>query len=50
LETPIDPDFRDLFGEVVTAHLGIRQLDQIFPSRAAGAGRFAGGCAPVIPV
>ena len=32
-------DFRDLFGEVVSAHLGARALDQIFPGAAA-----AGSC------
>ena len=29
----VTTDFRDLFGEVVTGHLGARNLDQIFPGR-----------------
>ena len=38
----VTTDFRDLFGEAVTAHLGIRQLDQIFPGRSADTARFPG--------
>jgi hypothetical protein len=39
---PGQPDFRDLFGEVVSSHLGARRLDQIFPGRAGDPGGFPG--------
>ena len=35
----VTTDFRDLFGEVVSAHLGARALDQIFPGRLADPSR-----------
>jgi uncharacterized protein (DUF1501 family) len=38
----VTTDFRDLFGEVVSAHLGARALDQIFPGRPADSTRFPG--------
>jgi uncharacterized protein (DUF1501 family) len=38
----VTTDFRDLFGEVVSAHLGARSLDQIFPGRPANAAAFPG--------
>jgi len=38
----VTTDFRDLFGEVVARHLGIGQLDVIFPGFDLGPGRFPG--------
>ena len=38
----VTTDFRDLFGEVVARHLGIGQLDVIFPGYDLQAGRFPG--------
>ncbi len=38
----VTTDFRDLFGEVVSAHLGARRLDHIFPGRAGDPGGFPG--------
>ncbi len=38
----VTTDFRDLFGEVVTRHLGGARLDDVFPGRGADLGRFPG--------
>jgi uncharacterized protein (DUF1501 family) len=38
----VTADFRDLFSEVVSAHLGARALDRIFPDRPADTSRFPG--------
>jgi uncharacterized protein (DUF1501 family) len=38
----VTTDFRDLFGEVVARHLGIEQLDVIFPGHALSPDRFPG--------
>jgi len=38
----VTTDFRDLFGEVAARHLGIAQLDVIFPGYALTADRFPG--------
>jgi uncharacterized protein (DUF1501 family) len=38
----VTTDFRDLFGEVVARHLGIQQLDVVFPGYAISPDRFPG--------
>jgi uncharacterized protein (DUF1501 family) len=38
----VTTDFRDLFGEVVARHLGIQQLDVVFPGYALASERFPG--------
>jgi len=38
----VTTDFRDLFGEVVARHLGIAQLDAVFPGYAISPARFPG--------
>lgn len=39
-DLPVTTDFRDLFGEVLTGHLGARDLSAVFPGHAANpAGR-----------
>jgi len=38
----VTTDFRDLFAEVVARHLGIQQLDAVFPGYTPGPDRFPG--------
>jgi uncharacterized protein (DUF1501 family) len=38
----VTTDFRDLIGEVLTAHLGDRDLAAVFPGHGGGASRFPG--------
>jgi uncharacterized protein (DUF1501 family) len=38
----VTTDFRDLFGEIVARHLGIQQLDVIFPGYDLQPARFPG--------
>ncbi len=38
----VTTDFRDLFGEVVSRHLGIQQLDVVFPGYTLSPDRFPG--------
>jgi len=39
----ITTDFRDLVGEVLARHLGVRDLAKVFPGHAGGVSRFPGG-------
>jgi uncharacterized protein (DUF1501 family) len=41
-DVAVTTDFRDLFGEILTRHLGARDLTSVFPGYAAAAGRFPG--------
>jgi len=41
-DLPVTTDFRDLFGEILTRHLGTADLTGIFPAFASDAGRFPG--------
>lgn len=38
----VTTDFRDVFGEIATKHLGNKSLDKVFPSYAGGASKFKG--------
>jgi hypothetical protein len=38
----VTTDFRDLFGEILTRHLGATDLSAVFPGYAPTAGRFPG--------
>ena len=38
----VTTDFRDVFGEIVTKHLGLRDTRQVFPGFAISEGRFPG--------
>jgi uncharacterized protein (DUF1501 family) len=38
----VTTDFRDLFAEVATKHLGITQMDAVFPGHQASETRFPG--------
>ncbi len=38
----VTTDFRDLFGEVIARHLGVQQLDVVFPGYALSADRYPG--------
>jgi hypothetical protein len=38
----VTTDFRDVFGEIVTRHLGVSDLSRIFPGYAADASKFPG--------
>ncbi len=41
-DVAVTTDFRDLFGEILTRHLGASDLDAVFPGYAPNAGRFVG--------
>ena len=41
-DVAVTTDFRDLFGEILTRHLGARDLSAVFPGYAMDAGRFPG--------
>jgi len=41
-DVAVTTDFRDLFGEILTRHLGARDLTSVFPGYAAAASRFPG--------
>jgi uncharacterized protein (DUF1501 family) len=38
----VTTDFRDVFGEVATKHMGAKELAKIFPNYSAGAAKFRG--------
>jgi uncharacterized protein (DUF1501 family) len=38
----VTTDFRDVFAEVAQRHLGVRDLDTVFPGRATDPSRFRG--------
>ena len=42
LDLAVTTDFRDLFAEVLRRHMGVADLDPIFPSFAPSATRFPG--------
>ena len=41
-DVAVTTDFRDLFAEILTRHLGARDLSAVFPGYAVDAGRFPG--------
>jgi len=41
-DVAVTTDFRDLFGEILTRHLGATGLDAVFPGYAPAPGRFVG--------
>jgi uncharacterized protein (DUF1501 family) len=41
-DVAVTTDFRDLFGEILTRHLGARDLGAVFPGYTAAASRFPG--------
>ena len=41
-DVAVTTDFRDLFGEILTGHLGARDLSSVFPGYTAAEGRFPG--------
>jgi uncharacterized protein (DUF1501 family) len=41
-DVAVTTDFRDLFGEILTRHLGARDLSAVFPGYATDAGRWPG--------
>jgi uncharacterized protein (DUF1501 family) len=41
-DVAVTTDFRDLFAEILTRHLGARDLSAVFPGYAVDVGRFPG--------
>jgi uncharacterized protein (DUF1501 family) len=41
-DVAVTTDFRDLFGEILTRHLGARDLSSVFPGYTVGESRFPG--------
>jgi hypothetical protein len=41
-DVPVTTDFRDLFGEILTRHLGATDLTPVFPGYAPAGARFPG--------